>query len=71
MGGVLYDAEFLEEAEDLFITHATAQPGEMENVVTRETLVKMVKELATNTHPEDKQRPTTREEFILLCQQVT
>mmetsp|Transcript_17009 Transcript_17009/g.28689 ORF Transcript_17009/g.28689 Transcript_17009/m.28689 type:complete len:239 (-) Transcript_17009:636-1352(-) len=73
VGGIktcLLFEEFLEEAEDLFITRASAQPGELENVVTRETLVKMVKELATNTHLEDKQRPTTREEFILLCEQA-
>ena len=51
------DAEFLEEAEELF--HANAFEGgeeEIENVVTSETLDRMVKELATHTHPEDKQR---------------
>eukprot|EP00976_Prorocentrum_cordatum_P075991 1182119-Prorocentrum_minimum.AAC.3 len=47
--------EFLEEAEELF--HANAfEEGDIENVVTRETLDRMVKELATHTHPEDKQR---------------
>mmetsp|Transcript_29652 Transcript_29652/g.64720 ORF Transcript_29652/g.64720 Transcript_29652/m.64720 type:complete len:238 (-) Transcript_29652:2187-2900(-) len=72
VGGIktcLLFEEFLEEAEELF--HANAfEGGDIENVVTREMLDRMVKELATHTHPDDKQRPGSRDEFVLLCQQA-
>eukprot|EP00238_Polyblepharides_amylifera_P009061 CAMPEP_0196586642 /NCGR_PEP_ID=MMETSP1081-20130531/55066_1 /TAXON_ID=36882 /ORGANISM="Pyramimonas amylifera, Strain CCMP720" /LENGTH=240 /DNA_ID=CAMNT_0041908593 /DNA_START=53 /DNA_END=773 /DNA_ORIENTATION=- len=74
LGGIkacMYFEEFLGEAEDLFLHHAVEEPAPgSEQSVPSTALDMLIEELASRTHVQDRQTPSSRNEFVRACREA-